>query len=74
MLIFLRCTGEGVDETVLAIPDSKANVGDLKDLLLKLRPQYKVRHIMFAGKMLNENHKSLDSYGRSYYLLVGPAV
>lgn len=62
-------------------------VGDLKALLLKLRPQYQIRvrsfcawhaalnaqlrarvhcfrsqHLMFAGRMLNEDGKSLDSY------------
>jgi hypothetical protein len=37
MLLFLRCTGEGVDETVLAIPEGGKSTGALSLLGPNLR-------------------------------------
>jgi hypothetical protein len=62
MLLFIKCFGAGVNETVCVLLDSSSTVGELKSVVAHLRPRLSVKRYLYAGKELKEDNRTLYDY------------
>ena len=59
MLLFVKCFGNCIDETLCVVISSQTKLIELKSILLQLRPHYIIKRYLFAGIELSDDTKSL---------------
>jgi hypothetical protein len=62
MLLFVKCFGVGVNETLCLLLDSSATIGELKSVVAHLRPCLTIKRYLYAGKELNNDALTLSDY------------
>lgn len=65
MLIHIKCFGGGLNATLYLEVSIDDTVGDLIDLVKKIRPDIEVKRLLFAGKQLKDRNAPLSKNGTS---------
>jgi hypothetical protein len=77
MLVYVACFGDNLNETLVLDILPNTTVGQLKGLILKIRPKIEIGRLLFSGKQLDDNNATLStertdrSVDRSPFRLTG---
>ena len=54
MLLFVKCHGQGINETMILVPEASASWRSVREQIAHLRPHYLVRVCLFSGSALTD--------------------